>query len=323
MIGRREFTTLLGGAAAFAVSCADAQETRIYRLGVLNTLSRQGPPFAPFFDELRRLGFVEGGNLIVDARGFAARTEQFLALAMELANAKVDAILCGGPDATRAAQNATRTIPILGNLDDFVAAGLVGSLAHPEGNTTGVSFLATELDGKRQEILMELVPGARHMAALMDVGGTAAKRVQALRDATRARGVELAGYVIDRPERIVATIDEARLAGAQALNVLASPVLNARRFDVFERTQALRLPTIYQWPENAKEGGLIAYGPRIGKIYRQLARQLAKLLRGAKPSEVPIEQPTSFDLTINTRVAKEIEIDVPPALLARADEVIE
>jgi len=295
----------------------------MYRLGVLNTLGRQGPPFPPFFDELRQLGFVEGGNLIVDARGFAARTEQFPTLAMELANAKVDAILCGGPDATRAAQRATRTIPILGNLDDFVAAGLVSSLAHPEGNTTGVSFLATELDGKRQEILIELAPGARRMAALMDVVGTATKRMHALQDATRAHGVELAGYVIDRPERIVAVIEEAQLAGAQALNVLASPVLNARRFDIFERTQALRLPTIYQWPENAKEGGLIAYGPRIGKIYRQLARQLAKLLRGAKPSEVPIEQPTSFDLAINTRIAKAIGIEVPLTLLARADEVIE
>src|SRR5262249_31170699 len=256
---RREFIALLGSSTALAPFLVHAQEGRIYRLGVLNTLGRQGPQFASFFDELRQLAFIEGGNLIVDARGFAARTEQFPALAIELANAKVDAILCGGPDATRAAQKATRTIPILGNLDDFIAAGLVSSLAHPEGNTTGVSFLATELDGKRQEILMELVPGARCMAALMDVGGTATKRVQALQNATRARGVELAGYVIDRPERIVAVIEEAQLAGAQALNLLASPVLNARRFDIFERTHVLRLPTIYQWPENAKEGGLIAY----------------------------------------------------------------
>jgi len=320
---RRQFITLLGGAATAVPLLVSAQERRIYRLGVLNTLGRQGPPFAPFFDELRQLGFVEGENLIVDARGFAARTKQFPALAIELANSPVDAILCGGPDATRAAQRATRTIPILGNLDDFVAAGLVSSFAHPEGNTTGVSFLATELDGKRQEILMELVPKARRMAALMDVGGTAMKRVQALQNATRARGVELAGYVVDRPERIVAVIEEAQLAGAQALNLLASPVLNARRFDIFERTHALRLPTIYQWPESAKEGGLIAYGPRIGNIYRQLARQLAKLLRGAKPSEVPIEQPTSFDLAINASVAKKIGIEVPPTLLARADEVIE
>jgi putative tryptophan/tyrosine transport system substrate-binding protein len=322
-VKRREFITLLGGAAAFTPSFVHAQEGRIYRLGVLNILGRQAPPFAPFFDELRQLGFTEGGNLIVDARGFAARTEQFPSLALELANAKVDAILCGGPDATRAAQKATRTIPILGNLDDFVAAGLVSSLAHPEGNTTGVSFLATELDGKRQEILMELMPAARRMAALMDVGATAPKRVQALQDATRARGVELAAYVVDRPERILAIIEEAQLAGAQALNLLASPALNAHRFDIFERTQGLRLPTIYQWPENAKEGGLVAYGPRYGKIYRQLARQLAKLLRGAKPSEIPIEQPTSFDLAINTRVAKALDLTVPPQLLARADEVIE
>jgi putative ABC transport system substrate-binding protein len=322
-MNRRAFITSLGSAVAVASSPIRAQEGRTYRLGVLNTLSRRERSFGVFFDELHQLGFVEGGNLIVDSRGYAARPEQFPALAMELANAKVDAILCGGPVATRAAQNATRTIPILGNLDDFVAAGLVSSLARPEGNTTGVSFLATELDGKRQELLMELMPDARRMAALMDAGGTAAKKVQTLQDATRARGVELVAYVVDRPERVAATIDEAKAAGAQALNMLASTILYARRFDIFERTRELRLPTIHQWPESTTEGALIAYGPRIGGIYRQLARQLAKLLRGAKPSDVPVEQPTSFDLAINMRAAREIGIDVPATLLARADEVIE
>jgi putative ABC transport system substrate-binding protein len=320
---RREFITLLGGAATFSPFLAYAQEGRTYRLGVLNTLGRQVPAFAALFDELRQLGLVEGGNLIVDARGFAARTEQFPTLAIELANAKVDAILCGGPAATRAAQNATRTIPIVANLDDMVAAGLVSSLAHPEGNTTGISFLATELDGKRQEILMELVPGARRMAALMDSGGTATQKVRALQDATRARGVELLPYIVDRPERIIAAIEEAQRSGAQALNVLASPVLNARRMDIFERTAVLRLPAIYQWPESAEEGGLIGYGPRTDQIYRHLARQLGKLLRGTRPSDVPVEQPTSFELVVNIGVAKTISLDVPPSLLARADKVIE
>src|SRR5262245_15078005 len=133
---------------------------------------------------------------------------------------------------------------------------------------------------------MELVP-ARRMAALVDANSTAAHRTQALHDATRARGVELNSYLVDRPERIVAAIDEAHRVGAAALNVLASPMLNARRLDIFERTNSLRLPAIYQWPESAEEGGLIAYGPRLGQIYRQLARQLTKILRGAKPSELP------------------------------------
>lgn len=320
---RREFIAALGGMALFMPFRAQAQATRTYRLGVLNTQGRHASSFVAFFDELRQLGFIEGRNLIVDGRGYAARTEQFAALAVDLVNDKVDAIVCGGPAATRAAQQATQTIPILAILDDIVGAGIVVSLARPGGNTTGISFLATELDGKRQEILMELVPSARRMAALVDANATAVQRMEALRDATRARGVELGAYVVDRPERIVTAIDEAQRSGAAALNVLASPMLNARRTDIFDRTTALRLPTIHQWPESAEEGGLIAYGPRLTQIYRQLARQLSKVLRGAKPGELPVEQPTAFELIINTGVAKAMSFDVPASLVLRADKVIE
>jgi ABC-type uncharacterized transport system substrate-binding protein len=323
-MNRREFITLLGGASLGAPLHALAQEAgRTYRLGVLNAQARQAPNFAAFFDELRQLGLVEGQNLIVDARGYAARNEHFSALAVDLVSAKVDAIVSGGPAATHAAQQATRSIPILAILDDMVAAGVVASLAHPGGNTTGISFLATELDGKRQEILMELMPGARRMAALVDANSTAAQKVQALRDATRARGVELASFVVDRPERIIAAIDEAKRSGAEALNVLASPLLNARRIDIFERTTTLRLPAIHQCPESAEEGGLIAYGPRLAQIYRQLARQLAKVLRGAKPSDLPVEQPTSFELVINAGIAKAIGIELPATLVLRANKVVE
>src|SRR5262245_45992208 len=295
--------------ALFKPFRAQAQETRTYRLGVLNTQGRHASSFVAFFDELRQLGFIEGRNLIVDSRGYAGRTEQFAALAVDLVNDKVDAIVCGGPAATRAAQQATQAIPILANVDDIVAAGAVGSLAHPGGNITGISFLATELDGKRAEILMELMPRARHMAALVDANATAIQRIEALRETTRARGVELARYVIERPERIVTAIEEAKRSGAEALNVLASPVLNARRMDIFDRTSALRLPAIYQWPESAEEGGLIAYGPRLAQIYRQMARQLGKILRGAKPTQVPVEQPTAFELVVNTGVAKTMDFE--------------
>jgi putative ABC transport system substrate-binding protein len=322
-VRRREFITLLGGAAVLTPFFAHSQETRTYRLGVLNAQGRQAPNFQPFFDELRQLGFIEGQNLIVDARGFGARAEQFPALAVDLVDAKVDAIICGGPAATRAAQQATQTIPILAILDDMVAAGIVASLARPGGNTTGVSFLATELDGKRQEILMELVPSARRMAALVDANATAAHRVEALRDAARARGVEVVSFVIDRPERIVASLDDAHRSGAKALNVMASPMLNARRADIFERANILRLPAIYQWPESAEEGGLIGYGPRLGRIYRQIARQLGKVLRGAKPGDLPVEQPTAFELVINMKTAKTLGLEVPWFLQQRADEVIE
>jgi ABC-type uncharacterized transport system substrate-binding protein len=170
---------------------------------------------------------------------------------------------------------------------------------------------------------MEMVPAARRMAVLADANTAASQNMRALQDATRARGVELSIRMVERPERIVPEIEEAKRQGAEALNVLASPVLVARRFDIFERTTALRLPAIYQSPEFAEDGGLIGYGPRITQLFRQMARQLAKVLRGEKPSDVPVEQPTTFELAINMKAAKSIGFEVPPSLVLRADEVIE
>jgi putative tryptophan/tyrosine transport system substrate-binding protein len=320
---RREFITLLGGAFATWPLSARAQSGRTYRLGILHNQGPQAPQFPPFFDELRRLGFVEGQNLIIDSRGYAVRTEQFPAVVAELVKAQVDAILAGGAAGARAAQGATHTIPILTLTDDMVGQGLVASLARPGGNITGISILATELDGKRQEILIETVPAARRMAVLADANTAAPQNMRALQEAARARGVELAVRLVERPERIVPEIEEAKRAGAEALNVLASPILYARRLDIFERTAALRLPTIYQSPEYAEEGGLIGYGPRLTQMFRQLARQLAKVISGEKVSNVPVEQPTTFELVINLKTAKAIGHEVPAGLVLRADKVIE
>jgi putative ABC transport system substrate-binding protein len=322
-VNRRHFITLFGGAAAWPLAAGAQQSGRGYRLGILHNQGPQSPQFPPFYDELRRLGFVEGQNLIVDARGYALRTEQFSAVAAELVSVKVDAILAGGTAAARAAQAATRTIPILTLNDDMVGHGLVASLARPGGNTTGISILATELDGKRQEILMEMVPAARRMAVLADANTALAANMRALHGAARARGVELSIRTVERPERIGPEIEEAKRNGAEALNVLASPLLYTRRLDIFERAEALRLPTIYQSPEFAEEGGLIGYGPRLTQMFRQLARQLAKVLRGEKVGEVPVEQPTTFGLAINLQTAKAIGFEVPPSLVLRADKVIE
>jgi putative tryptophan/tyrosine transport system substrate-binding protein len=308
----------------FAPLSGFAQETgRTYRLGVLTVGPRRSPSHDGFFDELRRHGFVEGQNLIVDGRGYVARAEQFPALAVGLAKAEVEAILSAGPAATRAARNATHHIPIIAIVDDMVAAGFVPSLARPGGNITGVSILAPELDGKRLDILIELAPNSRRIAALTDPNSTASPRLQALRDAAQARGVELVIHIADVPERIVPAIDEAKRMGAMALNVLASPMLHARRGDIIECAAALRLPAIYQWVESAEEGGLVAYGPRIHQLYRQMARQLAKVLRGAKPGDLPVEQPTKFELVINLKTAKALGITIPPTVIARADEIIE
>jgi putative tryptophan/tyrosine transport system substrate-binding protein len=322
---RRDFIAGLGGAGVLLRTHSIRAQVAgcFYSLGVLHNQSRQAPQFPPFFDELRRLGFVEGQNLLIDGRGYAVRTEEFSALAAALVKTGVDAILCGGAAAARAAQNATRTVPLLTLTDDMVGAGLVASLARPGGNLTGISILATELDGKRQEILMELLPSGRRMAVLADANTASAPKMKDLQEATRARGVELSVHMIEQPERIATAIDDARRLGAEALNVLASPIFYAQRFDIFERTKALRLPTIYQSPEFAEEGGLIGYGPRLTQLFRQMARQLVKILQGATPNDVPVEQPSAFELAINMTTAKAIGFDVPPLLALRADKVIE
>ncbi len=170
---------------------------------------------------------------------------------------------------------------------------------------------------------MELVPASRRMAALADPSVTAPPQLETLRNAAAMRGVELSIYPIRGLEEIAAAIERAQTAGATALNVLASPILNANRKIILDRGAALRLPAIYQWPETAEEGGLIAYGPRITKLWRRLADQLVMLLRGAKPADLPVEQPTEFELVVNLRTARDIGLTIPPLILARADEVIE
>jgi len=322
---RRKFISLLGGAALLPPPAARAQEPgRVYRVGSLSPLPRDELTNVVFFDGVRRLGFIEGQNLTIDPRGYALRTEQFPEVAAELVEAKVDVIVAAGDAAIRAAQQATATIPILAGTDDMVGSGLVASMARPGGNTTGVSLLSTELDGKRQEILIELVPSARHIAALADTNTTASRQLQTLRDAARARGIELSIYRIAEPEEIIGAIDAAKEAGAAALNVLASPLLNAQPRLIIERAAALRLPAIYMFPESAEAGGLGGYGPRKVEFFRDVwARQLVKLLKGAKPADMPIEQPTKFELVINLKTAKALGLTVPPSVLARADKVIE
>ena len=253
-----------------------------------------------------------------------ASAERFAVHAADLVKARVDVILAGGDASVRAAQQATTSIPILALTDDMVGQGFVRSLGQPGGNTTGVTLLASELDGKRQEILIEAVPGVRRIAALVDSNTTTPSRLRALEEAARARGVELSIHRVARREEIGSAIDAAKAADAGALNVLASSLLFNSRAFIFGRVAALRLPAMYQWPEMAEEGGLIGYGPLIVQLYRDImSRQLAKLLRGAKPTDLPVEQPTRFELVINLKTAKAIGHEVPAALVLRADEVIE
>ena len=317
---RREFITLIGSAAAVSlllVPVVRAQEPgRIYRLSMIVGAARQAPRIVAVFDELKGLGFVEGHNLQIVAGGFGLREDQYTEVAATVARSAPDVIFCTDHYAVRAIQEAIHTVPIVGMYTNL------RSLARPGGNTTGVSILAPELDGKRQEILMEAVPGARRIAVLADPILPQA-HLQALQNAARARGVEVAVFSAGTPELIAPTMDKAKEWGATALNVLSAPLFSINRRLVIERAAALGLPAIYEWAEMAEEGGLIAYGPRLTLIYRQLARLIVKVLRGIKPEDLPVEQPTKFYLVVNLKTAKALGLTIPESLLLRADEVIE
>ena len=320
---RREFITLVGGGALAWPLPARAQEPGLtYRVGAVSVNPPHAPIIVAMFDGLRRLGFIEGQNLTIDWRTYGPSADlvsEFEALVKTQPNV----IYAGGIASIRAAQKATTTIPILGFYDDMVGSGLVSSLAHPGGNTTGVSLLAAELDGKRQEILIEVVPGLRRMAALADADRPS-PQLQVLQDAARARSVELSIYQIAKAEEIAPAIDTAKASGAEALNVLASGILWGSRRSIVERTAELRLPAMYQWPEVVEDGGFVAYGPSLVQVYRELmALQLAKLLRGGKPADLPVLQPTKFDLVINIKTAKALGLTIPKSFLVRADQVIE
>ena len=322
---RREVIALIGSAvtAPFVrAHIAGAQEPgRTYKLGAINGSARQAPRNVAFFDELRGLGFVEGQNLKIIVDGFGLRDEQFAEAAATLAKSAPDVIFCTGNPAIRAAQESTRTVPIVGVASDMVAAGFVRSLARPGGNVTGVS-LTFEVDGKRQDLLMEAMPEARRFAFLTDPTFPPAQ-LSALQNATRARGVDVAVFTAEVPEQIAPTMDKAKAWGADALNVLSAPLFSINRRIVIERAAALGLPAIYIWPEMAEEDGLIGYGPRLTPIYRQLARLIVKVLRGVKPEDIPVEEPAKFDLVVNLKTAKALGLTIPESFLTRADKVIE
>jgi putative tryptophan/tyrosine transport system substrate-binding protein len=324
---RREFITLIGSAAAlplFRVPVARAQEPgRIYRFGILTGAARQAPRMVAFFDELKVLGFAEGQNLKIVAGGFDLREDQYADVAATLAKAAPDVVLGIGDAAIRAAQQSAYTGPIVAASSDLVASGFVRSLAHPGGNTTGISAQGFELDGKRLEILMQVVPDARRIAVLADPRSTQPAELKALENAARARGVELVIFTARVPEEITPAMDKANASGATALNVLSSALFSFNRRIVIERAAALGLSAIYEWPEMAEEGGLIAYGVPINTFYRQVARMLVKVLRGGKPEDLPVEQPTNFELVINLTTAKALGLTIPEPLLVRADKVIE
>ena len=317
---RREFITVLGAAAAWPIA-AWPQE-RLPVVGVLRINPRDFDTFAePFRRDMRELGWEEGRNIRFEFVWAGGRNEDIPALSRELVAKQVDLIVTFGNLAVSAVQSARATIPLIGMSDDMVREGLAASMTRPGGHTTGVSMMGADLDLKRLELLHEFVPSARRIAALIDLSTSDnQKRIEA----TAGRlNLELVSFPIRNADDARRVLDGIAAADVGAVNVLTSPMLNGMRRTIIVRLLGARLPSIFEWPESAEDGGLIGYGAPILSLYRRVAVLVDKVLRGAHPADLPIEQPTKFELAVNLQTAKAIGLAIPPPLLLRADRVIE
>jgi ABC-type uncharacterized transport system substrate-binding protein len=326
-VKRREFITLLGGAAAAWPLAARAQQAgKLPTIGFLvpGTPSSHGQWFAALVQRLRELGWIEGRTVAIEYRWAEGRTERFDEIAAEFVRRKIDVIVTSGTAGGVAAKQATSVIPIVfAAAGDPVGTGLVASLARPGGNVTGLSIQQTDLVGKRLELLREVIPGLRQLAMLVNVGNPLAVvergEVQA---AARTLGLDFITLEIRRGEDIAPAF-EALKGRAEALYVAGEPLILTNRARINTLALVARLPAIYGQREYVEPGGLMSYGPNFPDLFRRAADYVDKILRGAKPADLPVEQPTKFDLIINLTTAKALGLEVPPTLLARADEVIE
>jgi putative tryptophan/tyrosine transport system substrate-binding protein len=322
---RRKFITLLGGAAAaWPLGVRAQQPARPYRVAYLALLA--GRDSVVVKQRLDELGYIEGKNMIFDFRSAEGRSERLLQLASELVRTSPDVIVAGfGTLAAQAAQAATETIPIVfASVGDPIGAGIVKSLNRPGANVTGITPQGTETGGKRLQMLEELVPGIRILAVLMNPETPFSMlALQELRVAADARGQRLEVFEIRSTDQLSHIIEFTARSGATGLVILEDPLLLGLRRQITELATELRLPAIYGNREFAEAGGLLSYGPDRGQLYRRAAELIDKILKGAKPADIPVERPTKFELVINVKTARALGLTVPDKLLALADEVIE
>ncbi len=322
---RRDFIAGLAGAAAWPLMARGQQPAKLPTIGYFGTVaaSAWGPWTTAFAQRLRELGWIEGRTVAIHYRWAEGRAERLAEIAAEFVRLKVDVIVTGG-NAAVAAKQASSVIPIVFALmDDPLSMGLVASLARPGGNVTGLSMQQTELAGKRLELLREVVPGLRRLAILANIGTPATvlemREVQA---AASTLGLEVATLETRRAEDIAPAF-EALKGRAEALYVVGDALLITLRVRINTFALAARLPTIYNFREYVEAGGLMSYGPNLPDLFRRAANYVDEILRGAKPEDMPVEQPTKFDLVINLTTAKALGLTIPELFLLRADEVIE
>jgi putative tryptophan/tyrosine transport system substrate-binding protein len=325
-MNRRALIALLGGAAASPLAARAQQAARLPTIGFLgqSTPVVESERLDAFLKRLRELGWIEGRTVAIEYAWGQGSSERFAEIAADFVRLKVDVIVTSGTANVIAAKQATSVIPIVFAVaGDPIANNLVASLARPGGNVTGLSTVATDLAGKRLELLREAVPGFHRLATIGNVGNSLAVLEMNEVQAAAARfGLEAAALEIRRAEDITPAF-EALKGGADALYVVADPLVNTNRARIHTLAMGARLPAIYNAKEHVEAGGLMSYGPNFRELYRRAAEFVDKILRGAKPADIPVEQPTKFDLAINLTTAKALDITVPPTLLARADEVIE
>jgi putative tryptophan/tyrosine transport system substrate-binding protein len=323
---RREFMAVVGGAAVVWPLTARAQQAgKLPIIGYLgpNVESVDRPRVAVFAQRLAELGWVEGRSVIIEHRAADGLAERASAIASEFVRLGVDVILTSGDAQGLAAKRATTMIPIvIAIIGDPLGGGLVASLARPGGNVTGLSMVQPETAGKRLELLREVVPGLRRVAILGNVANTgAATELDAAQEAAHKLHLDPIRLEIGRGEDIPTAIES--LNGADALYVCVDPLMNSNRVRINTLALEARLPIMHSFRDSVEAGGLISYGPDILGMYRRAADLVDKILRGAKPADIPVEQPTKFVLVINLKTAKALGLTIPESFLARADEVIE
>ncbi len=326
---RRTFLGMMAGSLLAAPLAAEAQPVaKVPRIGYLALNPTANPHLHEAFRQgLRDLGYVEGRNVVIESRDAEGKPERLPALAAELVALKVDVLVAQPTVAALAAKQATRTLPIVFPVADPVSSGLVTSLARPGGNLTGLSILAPEMVGKGLELLKQAVPGVSRVAVLWDPGAfperTAKDMRKEVKVAARALGVRLQFIEARGPDDFDRAFSEMTRARAGALTVLGGSMLFSERKRLVDLAAKNRLPAVYPWREGVDAGGLMAYGPNVADLFRRAATYVDKILKGAKPGDLPIEQPTKFELVINLKTAKALGLTIPRSLLQRADQVIE
>ena len=325
---RRAFlaVTAAGGLIAMPAFARAQQAGKIQHIGFLALTS--GPTYTTeaFRQRLRELGYVEGRKLTIEYRWAAGKTERLPDMAAELVRVKVEVIVGVSTPVIEAARRATSTIPIvMAAVADPVGSGLVASLARPGGNVTGLSLLSTELVGKRLQLVRELLPKATRVAVLDVHGYTAATRpyLEQMRAAAQQMGVQLIVQEVTEAGDLPGAFTAMQRERAQALDVRASPFSTENAKRIVELAAQHRLPAMYDARSFVEAGGLVSYGPSLPEMFRRAAFYVDRILKGAKPADLPVEQPTKFELVINLKAAKALGLTIPPAILARADQVVE